>query len=622
MSKLLNRRYFIFMLVNMILCAGSLWVAFLLRFDYSIPTDQYPLLLAGLALSVPVKLIIFQFLRLNSGGWRYTGIADLLRLVAANGLACLLFTMMGLMIIGPSFPRSVYGIDLLLSFLLTAAARCGVRVFYEMKPRSGFKGKNTLIYGAGAAGAGLAREIRANPDLGYKVIGFLDDNLWKKDIRICGSPILGTGKEASRIIAQYRAKKLVIEEIIIAMPSADSQQLSEALEHCRAAGVACKKIPGIADVLTGKTLTSDIRDITLTDLLGREPVHIEEDRIREQVFGRSVLVSGAAGSIGSELCRQIASFGPVKLVALDQAESDLFKIDNELRAKFPNQPVIAEIGDIRNKERMLEVIRKHGITSIFHAAAYKHVPLMEAHPAEAIRNNVIGTWNLVQAAYEMKVGTFLMISSDKAVNPSSVMGATKRVSELMLLSMPHNRTRFVSVRFGNVLGSNGSVIPLFQAQIAAGGPLTVTHPDMTRYFMTIPEAVQLVLLASTMGKGGEVFVLDMGSPVKIVDLARQMIRLAGRIPDDEIEIRFTGMRPGEKLYEELNSEGENILPTEHEKIRIFQSPGVDADNMRRWFAELERLLGTRDDEATVAHLKGLIREYQGSSRQYATAHSS
>jgi len=374
----------------------------------------------------------------------------------------------------------------------------------------------------------------------------------------------------------------------------------------------------MGELLTGKVLTTQIRNPSVGDLLGRLPVRLEEEAIRAHISGKTVLVTGAAGSIGSEICRQVAEYGPSRLIAMDQAESALFHIDRELTDKFPTLRVTPEIADIRNRARLDYLLGKTHIDSIFHAAAYKHVPLMEAHIIEAVQNNIVGTWNLVQSAYEHYVDDFLMISSDKAVNPSSIMGATKRVAELIVSSMPRDgmsaRTRFVSVRFGNVLGSNGSVVPLFQAQIANGGPLTVTHPEMRRYFMTIREAVQLVLQASTMGKGSEIFVLDMGEQVRILDLARNMIRLAGRIPDEEIEIRFTGLRPGEKLYEEISIEGENMLPTFHEKIKIFKGPSETSERIFEWLAVLRRHVSKWDAEGVQGHLHALVPEYRTPSR--------
>jgi FlaA1/EpsC-like NDP-sugar epimerase len=592
----------------------SLAASFLLRFDFSIPPGELPHLYRALWPALALKSLAFWVARLDRGWWRFAGIADLHRVLVANAAGSLAFTAVAAMWIGPGFPRSVYLIDLLLCFLATAGARFAVRLYYEVVAedvsRSGSRG--VLIYGAGAAGMTLVREIRSNPALGYRVLGFLDDDPNKQDATLLGVPVLGAGRDAARMVDQYAKRHPSVEEIIIAMPSATGRQMQEALANCRAAGVACKTIPGMAELLNRKELAAQIRNLAVTDLLGREPIQLDEGLIRHNIAGRSVLVTGAAGSIGSELCRQVARFEPRRLVALDQAESDLFRIDLELRERFPRLAVWAEVGDIRDRRSMEDVLRRHLVDSVFHAAAYKHVPLMEAHLYEAVRNNVLGTWNLAQAAHQNRVSDFLMISSDKAVNPTSVMGATKRVAELLVSAMPADGTKFVSVRFGNVLASNGSVVPLFQAQLAAGGPVTVTHPEARRYFMTTREAVQLVLQASTMGRGSEVFVLDMGEPLKIVDLARNMIRLSGRQPDEDIEIRFIGLRPGEKIFEELITEGESILPTYHPKIKIFQGPPVNLTAIEPWLAELEELLERRAEPELVEHLKRLVPEYQPS----------
>jgi FlaA1/EpsC-like NDP-sugar epimerase len=397
------------------------------------------------------------------------------------------------------------------------------------------------------------------------------------------------------------------------MPSATRDEMQRALAHCRAANIPSKTIPSTAELLRGAVLATQIREVSITDLLGREPVQIDGCRIRESIAGRTVLVTGAAGSIGSELCRQLASFEPGRLVVFDQAESELFKIDLELRRLYSQLDVISIVGDIRDAATLNEVIAANGVEAVYHAAAYKHVPLMERFPLEAVHNNVLGTWNLVRAAYRHNVEKFVMISSDKAVKPSSIMGATKRLAELVLSAMPTDRTKFVSVRFGNVLGSNGSVVPIFQKQISEGGPVTVTHPEMRRYFMTIPEASQLVLVASTMGRGSEVFVLDMGDPVKIVDLARTMIRLSGKVPDQDVEIHFTGIRSGEKLFEEYTS-GEGVLPTDHRKVMIFQGRRASRELLDQGLPSLERLVGARNVVGVIALLKKLVPEFQPAVR--------
>jgi FlaA1/EpsC-like NDP-sugar epimerase len=616
MKTILDRPRWLILGCHLVVVVTSILAAFLLRFDFAIPDERLQPLYGGLAVAVVVKSIVFVAGGLDRGWWRYVSMADLLNVLSVNICASAAFTVAAYFIVGPAFPRSIYVIDFLLCFVFTAGGRFAVRLYYEafLREKSRGRRKGMLIYGAGAAGMTLAREARANSSLGYEVVGFLDDDPRKRDAVLMGVAVLGKGSDAPAIVERYKSSQTKIEDIVIAMPSATGPQMSEALANCRSAGVRCKTIPSIGEMLSGKFLSAQIRNVSVTDLLGREPVRLEEDRIRRRITGRTILITGAAGSIGSELCRQVAQYQPAKLIALDQAESDLFKIDNELRSQFTALDVVPEIADVRDPRRIDEVVRLHGVDSIFHAAAYKHVPMMERHALEAMKNNIMGTWNVVLAAERNHVSQFVMISSDKAVNPTNVMGASKRVAELLVSCMSGNRspraTKFVSVRFGNVLGSNGSVVPLFQRQIAAGGPVTVTHPEIRRYFMTIREAVQLVLQASTMGKGGETFVLEMGAPVRIVDLATNMIRLVGLVPDKDIEIRFTGLRPGEKLFEELITEGENILPTYHEKIRISQGPNTDREALETWLRELEALTRDRDEDGVVAHLKHLIPEYQ------------
>ena len=618
-SFFLSNRLVLIGLCHLGIIVTSLVAASMLRFDFFIPATELLLLQQVLWIAVLLKLLVFHVARLHKGWWRFVGMTDLLHIFCANLVASVCFTAAVLFLVGSRFPRPIYFVDFLLCFLLTAGARFAVRLYNEavQADLSHPTGKGLLIYGAGIAGMMLLREIRSNPGLGYQVIGFLDDDPRKKNTDLMGVPVLGRGRNVAAVVDRYRTRAPRVEEIVIAMPSASGRQMQEALANCRVTGVACKTIPGLGELLNGKVLSAQIRNVSPNDLLGRDAVRLEEDRIRKHIMGRSVMVTGAAGSIGAELCRQIAHHRPNRLVPFDQAESDLFKIDLELRTRCPDIELVAEVGDIRDAGRLQEVIRRHSIDSIFHAAAYKHVPMMEAHLFEAVKNNVLGTWNVAQAAYQNGVSNFLMISSDKAVNPSNIMGMTKRAAELIVSAMQTNGnghgTQFVSVRFGNVLGSNGSVVPLFQAQIAGGGPVTVTHPEVRRYFMTVREAVQLVLQASTMGKGTEIFVLDMGEPIRIVDLARNMIRMAGLVPEEDIEIRFIGLRPGEKLYEELMTQGENILPTYHEKIKIFQGHSLDRDFIEQWIFALEDLLALRDKGGVVEHLKTLVPEYRPAS---------
>ena len=561
---------------------------------------------------VPVKLLVFFLGRLHRDSWRHAALQDLARIGFVN-IGASIFTFGTVSVwVGPSFPRSVFAIDLLICFLAIAGVRFTFRLYYEALKPEPPTGKGVLIYGTGSAGRTLLREIRSEPSLGIQVLGFIDDDPSMKAMRIMDVPVLGGCRDISKIVERYRNRTVKIEEVIVANASASGKQMREAHANCRGAGVRCRTIPSIGDILSGQYLSSQLRNISLEDLLGREQIRLDEDRIERSIEGKSVLITGAAGSIGSELCRQTAAFSPARLVILDQAESDLFRIDQELRQKHPDLEIVPVIADIRHLPAISEVVRRYSIESIYHAAAYKHVPMMERHILEAVRNNVLGTRNLVEVARQYRVNSFVMISSDKAVRPTSVMGTTKRIAELIVSaasSGKDNVTKFVSVRFGNVLESNGSVVPTFRAQIAAGGPVTVTHPEMRRYFMSIREAVQLVLQASTMGKGSNIFVLDMGEPVRILDLANNMIQLAGLVPNDDIEIRITGLRPGEKLFEEIALEGEDVLPTHHEKIRIFNGKGIGPEIIAPWITQLQLLIEQRDEKKVLNHLTELVPEY-------------
>jgi FlaA1/EpsC-like NDP-sugar epimerase len=585
--------------------------AFLLRFDFGLPPGYMRHLAYALPIWIGVKIVVFRVAKLDRGWWRYVSVADLLRVVLGNFAGSTLSCVVILCIAPPGFPRSIYLLDLMICFLGTAGVRMIVRMTAEAtaNTRNGAAEKNTLIYGAGEAGVTLLREIQRNPKLPYRVRGFLDDRPDKKGVRILGAPVLGGGDQVGALVRKYN-----IGTILIAIPSATGAQMSRILERCHAAGVECKTIPGLGEVIEERGLVGQIREVAVEDLLGRNPVRLEEDPIRGTLEGKVVLVTGAAGSIGSELCRQIARFNPAEIVGFEIAESPLFEIDRDMHKAFPAIPFYPEIGSIQNRTRLDEVLRRHSPSIVYHAAAYKHVPMMEAHVFEAIENNVFGTYNVAMAAAEHGVEDFIMISSDKAVRPTNVMGASKRVAELLLLALQNGRTKYVAVRFGNVLGSNGSVIPIFKKQIAAGGPVTVTHREMRRYFMTIPEASQLVLQASTMGHGGEIFVLDMGAPVKIVDLARNLILLSGLRPDEDIKIEFTGVRPGEKLYEELNSMEEDTLPTAYEKIKIFTGNGLPPADMELYLEALRHICERRDVPGLVLALKDLIPDYNPSAQ--------
>jgi FlaA1/EpsC-like NDP-sugar epimerase len=436
----------------------------------------------------------------------------------------------------------------------------------------------------------------------------VDDQKEKQGLRIAGIKVLGGGDDLKLLV-----KRFGIEIILVAIPSASGVEMTRILGMCHAAGIDCKTVPGLGEIIENHGLVGQIREVAVEDLLGRNPIRLEEDRIRASIKGKVVLVTGAAGSIGSEICRQIARFEPAGIVGLDSAESPLFDIDREMRDAFPKTNFYPEIGSIQNRARLDEVLYRYKPLVIYHAAAYKHVPLMESHVFEAIENNVFGTYNVAVAAAEHGVEDMVMISSDKAVRPTNVMGATKRIAELILLALQNGRTKYVAVRFGNVLGSNGSVIPIFKKQIASGGPIKVTHPEMRRFFMTIPEACQLVLQASAIGEGGQICVLDMGHPVKIVDLARNLILLSGLRPDEDIKIEFSGMRPGEKLYEELSTLLEDTIPTEHEKVRIFVGNGMPEEDMLIWLEELRSICEAKDAGRLVVALKEIVQDYSPST---------
>jgi len=586
-------------------------VAFLLRFDLSLPSAYRIYLAYALPIWILVKIAVFHVAKLDRGLWRYLSVGDLSRIAYGNLTASVVSRILIKVIAPRGFPRSIYILDLMICFLATSGLRLILRLMLEVTSNArSTKGveKTTLIYGAGDAGITLLREIRNNPRLSYRVLGFLDDRPDKKGLRLAGAPVLGGGDQAESLVTRHN-----VETILIAIPSASGVEMTRILELCHKAGVECKTVPGLAEVIEGSGLASQIREVAVEDLLGRTPVRLEEDQIRGTLEGKVVLVTGAAGSIGSELCRQIARFHPAGIVGFEIAESPLFEIDREMRQMFPQVPFHPEIGSIQNRARLDDVLRQHKPSVVYHAAAYKHVPLMEAHVFEAIENNVFGTYNVAVAAAEHGVEHFVMISSDKAVRPTNIMGTTKRVAELVLLALQNGCTKYVAVRFGNVLGSSGSVIPIFKKQIAAGGPITVTHPEMRRFFMTIPEACQLVLQASAIGKGGQICVLDMGQPVKIVDLARNLILLSGLKPDEDIKIEFTGMRPGEKLYEELSTLLEDTVPTEHEKIRIFIGDGMLERDIQGWLDSLHEICETRDTGRLVVALKEIVLDYSPST---------
>ena len=602
------RRSLVF-ISQLLIFAFSGAAAFLLRFDLTIPRQFARYLLVALPIWIIVKGIVFHLTQLNRRGFRYVSVSDFYRLTAANVAGSLVSYALILLLAPSGFPRAIYLIDLILCMLATGGLPVAARIVLEsiQRGQSHVHEKRTIIYGAGDAGITLLREIRNNPRLAYCVRGFIDDRSEKRGILISSVPVLGKGDDIAAVVKRHR-----IEIILIAIPSATGTQMTRILELCHSAGAECKTVPGMGEIIEGHGLAGQIREVAVEDLLGRTPVRLEEQAIRNTIADRMVMVTGAAGSIGSELCRQIARFHPAGIIGFEIAESPLFEIDREMRRTFPNTPFYPEIGSVQNRQRLDEVMSQYRPLVVYHAAAYKHVPLMETHVFEAVENNVLGTYNLAQASLEHRVEDFVMISSDKAVRPTNVMGATKRLAELLLLGLQNGGTQFVTVRFGNVLGSNGSVIPIFKKQILTGGPVTVTHPEMRRFFMTIPEACQLVLQASAIGKGGQICVLDMGQPVKIVDLARNLILLSGLKPDD-INIEFTGIRAGEKLFEELSTLTEDTVPTEHEKVRIFVGNGTTEEDVHVWIDSLRNICRSRDMSRLVVAVKELVLDYNPST---------
>ena len=575
-------------LAHDILAAIAAWyLAYWLRFNTDIPAASFNNMLNAMLWVVPLQTGIFLLAKMYRGIWRYASVADLQRIAAAVALSTLTIALVLLMLPRqePPVPRSVILLDPILLILILGGSRLAYRVWKERRLRNVLSspGRPVVILGAGDAAADLLKNLTRAGD--WRVLGLLDDNPAKRGRQIQGVNVLGAIEDLVGL-----APVLGVERAIIAMPSVSHQSRRRALEICRRAGVEALTVPSYQDLMSGKVTVSQVRNIELDDLLGRDPVLLDESKLQAWIRGRSVMVTGAGGSIGSELCRQIARFEPNQLVLFENNEFALYRMEQEFAEHYPGIGLHCVIGDVKNAPRLAEALAKHRPEIVFHAAAYKHVPLMEQDNAwEAIQNNVLGTWRVAEAAIAHGVEKFVMVSTDKAVNPTNVMGASKRLAEIVCQGLQaKDSTRFVIVRFGNVLGSTGSVIPKFREQIARGGPLTVTHPEITRYFMSIPEAAQLVLQAGLMGAGGEIFVLDMGEPVKIVDLARELIRLSGYGASD-IGIEFIGLRPGEKLYEELLADDELTLATPHPKLRIAKSrPPADGAWLQALFDWLQQ----------------------------------
>lgn len=580
--------------LDVIAAVVAVLVAFVVRFasdGRSIPAEAVVLYLRALPVIIPVRVLIFYSFGLYRQMWTHASIPELLRVLWAVTIDSLVSATVIFVMPHAGFPRSVLIIGWFLAVGALGTIRLVLRLRYEWAathhaPRA--NDEKVLIFGAGDAGAMLVREFAKHPELGCKVVGFIDDDPHKQGYQIAGKPVLGTREDIESVVKRHGVTKLVI-----AVPSAGSSVVRRVVEVGRSLGLQLKTLPGLYEVVNGTVSVSQIRDVQIEDVLGREEVKVDLAAIAAYLSGETVLVTGAGGSIGSELCRQVARFSPRQLLLLGHGENSIYEIHLELCQKYPSLEIHPIIADIQDETRIRQVFEGFRPGVVFHAAAHKHVPLMEQNPEEAIKNNVFGTLNVARAADFYRVKRFVLISSDKAVNPSSVMGATKRAAEYVIQSVAgHSHTNCVTVRFGNVLGSRGSVVPLFKKQIAAGGPVTITDPRMVRYFMTIPEAVQLVIQAASMGRGGETFVLDMGKPVRILDLARDVIRLSGLEPDVDIPIAVTGIRDGEKLFEELLTAGEGTVATRHERIFMARGDAVANPMLQVLLEDLQELAAT------------------------------
>jgi len=603
---LLRHRGIVKLFLHFIIFAGAYHLAYLIRFDFIVPLEYGRVIRETILYLLVAKAIGFFAFGLFQGWWRFVSIRDVLPIAAGCTAGSAIFAGVVIFFLGNvTVPRSVYLLDWGITLLIVLASRYLIRMGREaFGRRHGEFTRRVLIVGAGAAGQMIAREIQENPSLGMIAAGYVDDDKAKIGTRIQGLRVLGNHEEIDEIC---RAKK--IEEIIIAIPSARASKVRHIVEHCKEVSARFRILPAVGELIDGKASISVLRNVNIEDLLGRDQVKLDVELLRRNITGQTVMVTGAAGSIGSELCRQVGKLFPAKLVMFEIAESPLFELEREMREKFPSVNIVPLMGDIRDRRRVEIAISAHRPSLIYHAAAYKHVPVMEVHPVEAVKNNVLGTQIVADVAAEYGVGRFVLVSTDKAVRPTNVMGATKRVAEMIVQNMNRKETTYVSVRFGNVLDSVGSVLPIFRKQLETTGKLTVTHPEASRYFMLIPEAAGLILQAGAMGRGGEVFVLDMGQPVKIVTLAENLIRLTGKELGVDAEIVFTGLRPGEKLHEELVIEGEDVTRTPHPKVMKMIGNGALIPELPRFLEELLSFAIEENREGVIRKLSMIVKGY-------------
>ncbi len=593
------------------LIAVAWWLAFWLRFDHGVPNPYHRLFVDTLAVVVAIKLATFIVFGFYNRWWRYVSTRDMWGAGRGVTVACVVADLVVYFahpIKGFPLPRSIAVLDWLLLLAFVAGTRLFARSLIERPGAASLvaRGKEVIVVGAGDAAQLVIREMLKSPALGYTPIGLIDDDPRKKNLRLHGIRVLGTSADLPHILRDNPP-----DEVLIAIPSASGETRQHVVETAQRAGVSVKTLPGIYELISGDhNLAGQIRPVQVEDVLGREQIEVDLRVVAEYLAGETVLVTGAGGSIGAELCRQIARIGPSRLVLVEQSESGLFDVERELLDDRDFSAVATVLGDCGDRSKMSQVFERYRPTVVFHAAAYKHVALLEANPLEAVRNNALATRVIADVAVEYGAARFVLVSTDKAANPKNLLGQSKALCEWIVEAYGHRReikTRFVAVRFGNVLNSSGSVIPIFRRQIEKGGPVTVTHPEMTRYFMTIPEAVSLIVQAGAIGGRGQVYVLDMGEPVKILDLARNMIRLSGKEPETEIPIAFVGVRPGEKLHEELWTDGETVGPTTHPKILRAARPPIDVEWLEEELTELERMVERGDTLDMVSKLASMLR---------------
>jgi len=617
-AVLLRYRRPLIVLAHIIAFAASLMLSFLVVQNMQLRREWLEIYPALLLFFLIVKIPVFGLFKQYSGWWRYVGISDLRAILLASLTSTSIIVVTWFAVgwddsIRTSLPdgleRPAEGVcvaDVFATVFILGAMRIVIRLHFEGTAEAG-RLKRFLIVGAGNAGESLLRDIHRMAVAQYDVVGFIDDDPVKRGTYIHGMPVLGTVEQLPEICEKQR-----IEEIAIAMPSANHSERMRVVQVCEGIKISFSTVPSITDIVSGKLRVSQTRKVDINDLLGREAVQLNMDLIEAFARDKVILVTGAGGSIGSEMCRQLCNFNPRLLLLIEQAENPLFRVERELRSDFAGVPLEAIICDVADEARVDEIFRSHNPQVVVHAAAHKHVPLMEANPGEAIKNNVVGTQIVADAADNYGTAKFVMISTDKAVNPTSIMGSSKRIAEMYVQDLNRtSRTHFITVRFGNVLGSEGSVVPIFKRQIAEGGPVTITHPEMKRYFMTIPEASQLILQAAAMGEGGEIFALDMGRPVKIVDLAKTLISLSGFIPGEDIKMDFIGPRPGEKLFEELSIEGEDMQRTRHPKIGIWKNIPMDRDKLRAGIDQLANIARSDTNNGIIDKIRELVPEYTG-----------